>query len=91
MIQRGQQRFGPFVVKATLNADRATADGGQRLLRGQRLTNTRLKVKALKPCGGQNNGVVFAAIKLAQTRANVAAQRADREIRPRGGQLTLTA
>ena len=65
MVQWGQQRFGPFVVKATLNADRALADGGQRLLRRQRLTNTCLKVQALKPRGGKNDRVVLAAIELA--------------------------
>ena len=51
--------------KATFNADRALADGGQRLLRRQRLTNTCLKVQALKPRGGKNDRVVLAAIELA--------------------------
>jgi hypothetical protein len=46
-----QRRYSVWSIhrQDDIHADRALADGGQRLLRRQRLTNTRLQPQALQP------------------------------------------
>ena len=69
----------------------APADRRQRLLRRQRLANTRFQLQALQAGGGEDDGVVLTVIQFTQPGTDVTAQRADRRVRTGGGQLALTA
>ena len=90
MVQRCEQFAGTRIVQTALDADGTLSHGRERQLWRQRLANARLKPQTLKAGNGEDNGIVIAVIQLAQTRADVTAQRANDQVRATFRQLTLT-
>ncbi len=91
MIERLKKVNQFAVVEAAFDAYCALADGGQRDFRRQRLTNARLQLQTLQSGGRQNNSVILAGVEFRQARSDVAAQRADHQIRAAFANLALTA
>ena len=91
MVQRCEQFAGTRIVQTALDADGTLAHGRKRQLWRQGHANARLQPQTLEAGNGEDNGIVIAVIQLAQTRADVTAQRANDQVRTALCQLTLTA
>ncbi|MNN14774.1 hypothetical protein D3C81_1278540 [compost metagenome] len=74
-----------------LDAKRALPGSRQRRFNGDQRADAVIQAQALEPRGGQDDGAVFAAVKLAEPRVEVAAQRLDHQVRIAGAQQGLAA
>ena len=91
VVQGIKQGTDTGVVQAAFDADSSLADGWKAGFRCDGITDAIVHFQALKACAGENNGIVFAVIKLAQAGIDVAAKVFDNQIRALGAKLALTA
>ena len=91
VVQRRQQRLRCGIARAALDADDTLCAGRDEAHHREAFANARRKTQPREPGVRKQDRVELSVVELAQARADIAAQLADREIGPKPAQLRLPA